>query len=277
MLACLCLPFALVVDWERMVGRVSDSMSLERQSKLSVLGEIAHLPVRTPVGHGSASATDQARSAALRGEHRQPAHQPDALRGVGDMRVLAVTSAANREGKTSVVSQLAMSFTRATGKPLLLIDGDMRCPDIHNVFDVPLGAGLGQGAQRRVQLGGGHRHQLERSGASAARRPAGSQSAQAVGQRGVDVAAGDRFRPSIGYVSDRHPAGALGQRSVGAGQGGRRLAGVRDARRQPGRPDSARILDRLEAAGGHPVGLVLNGVPVKDYSYRWGDYSYVRS
>ena len=52
------------------------------------------------------------------------------------MRVLAVTSAANREGKTSVASQLAVSFARATGKPLLLIDGDMRCPDIHNVFDV---------------------------------------------------------------------------------------------------------------------------------------------
>ncbi len=38
-----------------------------------------------------------------------------------------------------------------------------------------------------------------------------------------------------------------------------------------------RILNRLEAAGSQPVGLVLNGVPAKSYSYRWGEYSYVRS
>jgi hypothetical protein len=37
-----------------------------------------------------------------------------------------------------------------------------------------------------------------------------------------------------------------------------------------------RILARLQAAGNQPVGLVLSGVPVKNYSYRWGDYSYVR-
>ena len=47
-LASLCLPFALAVLWERVVGRVSNSQLLERQSNLAVLGEIVQLPV--PVG-----------------------------------------------------------------------------------------------------------------------------------------------------------------------------------------------------------------------------------
>ena len=49
------------------------------------------------------------------------------------------------------------------------------------------------------------------------------------------------------------------------------------AMRDVGRLDQLnRICARLQAAGSQPVGLVLNGVPAKDDSYRWGDYSYVR-
>ncbi|MEX2169565.1 MAG: polysaccharide biosynthesis tyrosine autokinase [Pirellulales bacterium] len=56
-------------------------------------------------------------------------------------QVVLVTSAATMEGRTTVASQLAASLARA-GRRTLLIDGDVRRPALHALFDVPLEDGL---------------------------------------------------------------------------------------------------------------------------------------
>jgi capsular exopolysaccharide synthesis family protein len=56
-------------------------------------------------------------------------------------QVVLVTSAATLEGRTTVASQLAASLARA-GRRTLLIDGDLRSPSLHALFDVPLEDGL---------------------------------------------------------------------------------------------------------------------------------------
>jgi succinoglycan biosynthesis transport protein ExoP len=56
-------------------------------------------------------------------------------------QVVLVTSAATMEGRTTVASQLAASLARA-GRRTLLIDGDLRRPALHALFDVPLEDGL---------------------------------------------------------------------------------------------------------------------------------------
>ncbi|MEN1678231.1 MAG: polysaccharide biosynthesis tyrosine autokinase [Planctomycetota bacterium] len=56
-------------------------------------------------------------------------------------QVVLVTSAAAMEGRTTVASQLAASLARA-GRRTLLIDGDLRRPSLHSLFDVPLEDGL---------------------------------------------------------------------------------------------------------------------------------------
>lgn len=56
-------------------------------------------------------------------------------------QVVLVTSAAAMEGRTTVASQLAASLARA-GRRTLLIDGDLRRPALHSLFDVPLEDGL---------------------------------------------------------------------------------------------------------------------------------------
>jgi capsular exopolysaccharide synthesis family protein len=56
-------------------------------------------------------------------------------------QVVLITSAAAMEGRTTVASQLAASLARA-GRRTLLIDGDMRRPALHSLFDVPLEDGL---------------------------------------------------------------------------------------------------------------------------------------
>ncbi|MEM6260837.1 MAG: hypothetical protein AAGI37_21530, partial [Planctomycetota bacterium] len=56
-------------------------------------------------------------------------------------QIVMVTSAAAMEGRTTVASQLAASLARA-GRRTLLIDGDLRRPALHNLFDLPLEDGL---------------------------------------------------------------------------------------------------------------------------------------
>lgn len=56
-------------------------------------------------------------------------------------QVVLVTSAATMEGRTTVASQLAASLARA-GRRTLLVDGDLRRPALHDLFDVPLEDGL---------------------------------------------------------------------------------------------------------------------------------------
>jgi receptor protein-tyrosine kinase len=52
----------------------------------------------------------------------------------GHPRVLVVTSSQPMEGKTTVVSNLGIALAEISGK-VLLIDGDMRRPQLHRVFD----------------------------------------------------------------------------------------------------------------------------------------------
>ena len=59
----------------------------------------------------------------------------------GRVHNLVFTSSRPMEGKTTVVSNLGLALAE-TGRQVLLIDGDMRRPRLHRVFDQPNGWGL---------------------------------------------------------------------------------------------------------------------------------------
>jgi capsular exopolysaccharide synthesis family protein len=59
------------------------------------------------------------------------------------LKVFLVTSAFSREGKTSLVSHLAVSLARA-GRKTLLIDGDLRNPTVHRLFQLPSDVGFSE-------------------------------------------------------------------------------------------------------------------------------------
>jgi polysaccharide biosynthesis transport protein len=58
-------------------------------------------------------------------------------------RSLAVTSTNAGEGKTMVASNLAVSMARADRR-VLIIDADLRRPQLHHVFDIPRSPGLSE-------------------------------------------------------------------------------------------------------------------------------------
>jgi succinoglycan biosynthesis transport protein ExoP len=58
-------------------------------------------------------------------------------------RVLLITSARSREGKTMLSAHLATSLARS-GLRILLIDADLRSPALHRVFDLPGAPGLSE-------------------------------------------------------------------------------------------------------------------------------------
>ena len=59
-----------------------------------------------------------------------------------DVAVLAISSAVAGEGKTSLASQLATSWSRQDQARTLIVDGDVRDPDLHTVFGIRSSPGL---------------------------------------------------------------------------------------------------------------------------------------
>ena len=59
------------------------------------------------------------------------------------IRVTMVTSSLEKEGKTTVASQLAASLARS-GRRTLFLDGDLRRPTAHRLFELPVTPGLSE-------------------------------------------------------------------------------------------------------------------------------------
>jgi len=58
------------------------------------------------------------------------------------VRSLMVSSAVPREGKTLTIANLALTLSESYLQRVLLIDADLRRPSIHDLFGIPIGAGL---------------------------------------------------------------------------------------------------------------------------------------
>ena len=67
------------------------------------------------------------------------------------LKVVLVTSALAQEGKTTAAAQLALSLARA-GRRTVLVDGDIRRPRVHRIFDRRLGPGLSEWVRGEAQL-----------------------------------------------------------------------------------------------------------------------------
>lgn len=271
-LAAFCMPFLLAVAWERMIRRVSESADLEQESQLMVVGEVSRLPSRKRSSRGSVSSRvsadvqlfeesiDSLRTNLLLPEHLK------------DMKVFAVTSASSHEGKTSVAVSLAVSLARASGQATLLIDGDMRSPDIHELFDTRLEPGLVEVLKGESPL---EEAIITNCSASVHLLPAGKLTTSPHTLLGNGA-----FRALLREASTKYRYCVIDTPPVLAAAESLVMAKVADAclicaMRNISRGDHVRkACERLLASGSRPVGAVLNGVPRSRYEYRHAKYYY---
>jgi capsular exopolysaccharide synthesis family protein len=128
---------AAVIGVEHQARRVSTTTELGLGMGLRVLGTVPNLSAMSRSRNGKA--------AALQGTL---AESIDSIRTIllqqsrdDAPRVIMITSAGDREGKTTVSSHLAASLARS-GKRTLLIDCDIRSPSTHAMFDLGIEPGL---------------------------------------------------------------------------------------------------------------------------------------
>jgi len=266
----LCVPFGLAIGWEWMVKRVNSTEELRHFVGMPIVGEIAVLP---SYGYG--------RSASKRASFTRQLFQEsiDGLRttlmlsdSMHDVQVLAVASAVSSEGKTSVATHLAMSLARTSGKSILLIDGDLRAPDIHRMFDMQSSPGLsevltGEASLEDATTSTGF-EQLDIL-------PAGSLTTtpHRLLSNGEFSALLDVLRRKYDFVLiDTPPVLAASESLLLANQAdGTILCVLRDRTRLSNVREAQM---RLEDAGARTVGVVMSGLPVRHYTSRYGSYAY---
>lgn len=125
--AGLVLGGGSVVAFEYLRDRLSTAEEVPQRLGLRVIGTVPRITRRTNPGH-VAERVDGVRAVISQTGREAP-------------RVILVTSAVEHEGKTTFASQLAASLAR-TGKRTLLLDGDLRHPNVHLALGLDLRTGL---------------------------------------------------------------------------------------------------------------------------------------
>jgi protein-tyrosine kinase len=77
-------------------------------------------------------------------QYRRLASSLHHLQTDAGLKMLLVTSALPRDGKTLTITNLALTLSRSYRKRVLLIDADLRRPSLHEVFRLPKTTGLGE-------------------------------------------------------------------------------------------------------------------------------------
>jgi succinoglycan biosynthesis transport protein ExoP len=264
------IPFLLGFLMELRSRKVDDAHHLESRSRLSVLGEISTIPVAA-TGKLTKKRRSHARELRLFEESVDSLSTTLTLReDLRSCRVFTITSALSGEGKTSVSCQLVVSLARSTGSKVLLIDGDLRAPDVHHVFGRPMTAGLvgylnGTDEWRdlvdrdwndsiHLLTSGylkGSPHRLLSNG---------------------------RFEKLIEEARQEYDYIVLDTPPVLPASEALLFAKVADAVLMCALRDKSRIeqlvqaYQRLESSGCKVAGSVLSGVPVREYASYYGDY-----
>jgi len=125
--AGLALGGGSVVALEYLRDRLSNSEDVTQRLGLRVIGTVPKITRRVNPGH-VAECVDGVRAVIMQTGREAP-------------KVILVTSAVEHEGKTTFASQLAASLARS-GKRTLLLDGDLRHPNVHLALGLDLRAGL---------------------------------------------------------------------------------------------------------------------------------------
>jgi capsular exopolysaccharide synthesis family protein len=267
------IPLALFFLMELLLRRVNSVRQLEENPQFKVIGEISSLPrpKRLPfVGRRKFLIESNLYRESV--DHlRTCVALQKSMNGV---QTIAVNSAVSREGKTSLIVHLAESLNSVTNKRVLIVDGDMRHPNAHDLLGQPLAPGLAEVLTGKVQW----------EAAVCQPKPGGPYLLSA-GKLNANPHAmlGNKtferllaqFKKKFRYiVIDTPPVLAASESIV--------MACAADAFLMCTMQDRSRMKhvhlahEHLLMAGARPLGTVLNGVPFRSYIYRYSLYPYAK-
>lgn len=174
-----------------------------------------------------------------------------------EVRTIVVASPNAGEGRSTIVANLAAAFAE-TGRPVILVDADLRRPTLHTLFGLPNDEGLSTAllsdADAPLPL-------LQSEAPGLRLLPSGPEPAnpaELIGSRAFEHLL-SRLRAEAEYVLfDSPPAAALADASMLAARVDGVLLVVRagHTRREP----AQRARDQLERVRARLLGVVLNGV-----------------
>jgi polysaccharide biosynthesis transport protein len=186
-----------------------------------------------------------------------------------ESRSLVVTSTAPGEGKTLVAANLAVALAQA-GHRVLLIDGDMRRPRVHQVFDIPQEPGLSN-----VIAGTAKASESVKPSSVPGLwlMPAGAEApnpSELLGSKRFNDFADSLSENFEWVIIDTPPLMAVTDSAIIA-HGSTGVLFVVGAE-MTSRFAARRALEQLHHAKAQVVGAVLNRVDLKHHSYYYSDY-----
>ncbi|MBI3464502.1 MAG: AAA family ATPase [Planctomycetes bacterium] len=272
------LPFGLLVLWEALAKKILGSDQLGQETHLPVIGEVATLPAKPLLPRPGAKRRYERDLAVFRESVHSIGTALAVSEAVKDRKVLVIASAVSGEGKTSLAAQLATGWARSGGNAVLVMDCDMRSPGIAESFGVDSTPGLVEVLRGECELDdaintewgeGIHILPAGRLGSTSPHLLARSQT----------------FGELLGVLRERYQRIVIDVAPILAASESMHVAKLADgvvlcALRDHSRAGHVRLAcQRLLMAGIQPIGTVLNGIPARQYMYRYGAYygSYVES
>jgi capsular exopolysaccharide synthesis family protein len=266
----MLFPFLIGVLMELRSRKVDDANQLETRSRLSVLGEISTIPVAT-TGKLTKKRRSHARELRLFEESVDSLSTTLTLReDLRQCKVFTITSALSGEGKTSVSCQLVVSLARSTSSKVLLIDGDLRAPDVHHVFGRPMTAGLVGYLNGVAEW----RDLVDREWNDSIHILTSGYLKGSPHR----ILSNGRFEKMIEEAREEYDYIVIDTPPVLPASEALLFAKVADAVLMCALRDKSRIeqlvqaYHRLESSGAKVAGSVLSGVPVREYASYYGDY-----
>jgi capsular exopolysaccharide synthesis family protein len=265
-------PFLLLIGWNVMHRRVFEREQLEREFDVKVVNEVAALPVRSLVPRPGAERAYQLQSHLFEESVNSLRTTLAVDERLQDARVFVVASAVSGEGKTNLSSQLAMSWSHAVQGKVIIVDADLRAPNIHELFEVKPGPGLAEvlrgecALEDAVVMDWGDRLFVLPAGDAGATSPS-------------HLFAGPRFRQTLARLRSQYDKIIIDVPPVLCASETLLIAKAADGVLMCALHDYSRsgqvkqAYMKLTGAGVNLVGAVLNGAPVRKYSYSYRGYT----
>lgn len=264
-------PFVLFIGWDLLYRRVFEREQLQREVKLRFVSEVAALPTRPLLRRLGSGASYKRQLVQFEESVNSLRTTLSVEKSVEGCQVFVLASAVSGEGKTNLSSQLAMSWSQAEPGKVLIVDGDLRSPNVHDLFEVQPGPGLAEvlrgecALEDAIVMDWGDRLYI---------LPAGDLRADSASQ----LFAGPVFRELLAKLRTQYRKIVIDVPPVLCASEVLLITKQADAVLMCTLHDHSRAgqfklaYDRLVAAGANVVGAVLNGAPIRQYSYDYRGY-----